>query len=66
MNQQIGTKQVAIGGQMVTVRIFAARQSRRNRGFNEDVAQARRLEDVRYQTSSEDLREFMENGHYES
>jgi hypothetical protein len=58
MTQQTGTKQVMVNGQTVTVRIFAAKQSRTR---NEDVAHAQRLCDVRYQSTPEDIAEFLES-----
>jgi len=55
MSKQIGTKEIVVNGQRVTVRVFAGRQSR-----NEDAQHATRLADVRYQTTREDYLEMLE------
>ena len=59
MSKQIGTKEIMVNGQLVTVRVFAAKNKRQDR--NEDTQYAARIEDVRYQSTPEDIREFLES-----
>ena len=63
MTKQIATKEVTVNGQTVTVKVYAPVSAKRERSsysflHNEDLRQAERIADVRYQTTGEDLHEF--------
>jgi hypothetical protein len=59
--KQVGTKEIVVNGQTVTVRVFAAKGSRSSRLGSDATSAIERNPDVRHQCTREDYEEFLES-----